>query len=190
MMPSREEIERALWGAWLLLRRDPAAFAQFDLSVEGFWRSFFAAVLAAPAYAVLVVDQHMLRGTDAGVGALAASEVLAYGLGWVHFPLVALFLTRWFDLTDRYVPLIVASNWAAVLQVAFFLGVLAFSKLMPPALAAVLLTAATLAVLTYQWLVIRISLESTPGLALGFLVADMVASWIINLLIDLAFQSG
>ena len=51
-MPDREEVLGALYGAYRLARIDPAGMTYFNLSFEGFWRSFFAAVLVAPAYAV------------------------------------------------------------------------------------------------------------------------------------------
>ena len=45
-MPSMADTKRALEGAWLIARRDPGAMSRFDLTVEGFWASFFAAVVA------------------------------------------------------------------------------------------------------------------------------------------------
>jgi hypothetical protein len=54
-MPSYAEIQRALQGAWLLARGDTRGMGLFDLSVEGFWRSFAAALLAAPAYVLVLL---------------------------------------------------------------------------------------------------------------------------------------
>ena len=44
----REQIARGIRGALLLARFDARGMEYFDLSVEGFWDSFFGAVLAAP----------------------------------------------------------------------------------------------------------------------------------------------
>ena len=42
--------------------------AHFNLTVEGFWRSFFAAVLVAPAYAILVGMQLSAEAEDSTWG--------------------------------------------------------------------------------------------------------------------------
>ena len=54
-MPSLAEVARAIYGAWRLMLFDADGMTFFDLSTGGFWRSFFAAVVVAPLYAVLVV---------------------------------------------------------------------------------------------------------------------------------------
>ena len=50
MLPTPSEILKALYGVYLLARRHPDAPAMFDCSVDGFWRSLFAAVLVLPAH--------------------------------------------------------------------------------------------------------------------------------------------
>ena len=47
MIPSLHEIFYGVFGAWRLFRLDPKAMAYFDNSVEGFWKSFFAAGTAS-----------------------------------------------------------------------------------------------------------------------------------------------
>ena len=54
MTPSWREIVYGVFGAWRLFRRDSGAMTYFDDSVDGFWKSFFAAVLIAPAYGIIV----------------------------------------------------------------------------------------------------------------------------------------
>ena len=62
--PPAQEILSGLYGAWRLLRRDPQqAEACFRADATGFWNSFFAAVLVAPGYAVLV-GLHLAGGPD------------------------------------------------------------------------------------------------------------------------------
>ena len=57
-MPSYAEIQRSVQAAWLLARGDTRGMALFDLSLEGFWKSFAAALLVAPAYAIVLLDQY------------------------------------------------------------------------------------------------------------------------------------
>ena len=48
-MPDRQEVLSALYGAYRLAWFDVSGMTFLNLTVEGFWRSFFAAVLVAPA---------------------------------------------------------------------------------------------------------------------------------------------
>ena len=61
-MPSYAEIQRSVQAAWLLARGDTRGMALFDLSLEGFWKSFAAALLVAPAYAIVLLDQYSVIG--------------------------------------------------------------------------------------------------------------------------------
>ena len=93
-MPDREEVLSALYGAYRLAWFDVAGMAHFNLTVDGFWRSFFAAVLVAPAYAILVGLQ-VASGEEAiDPGLLLLGESIGYILAWCAFPLVAIVLTR------------------------------------------------------------------------------------------------
>ena len=53
-MPSANQVMYALYGAYRLARFDAAGMRYFETSIEGFWRSFFAAVIVAPPYALLL----------------------------------------------------------------------------------------------------------------------------------------
>ena len=48
MIPDQQEVIRSIYGAWRLPWLDRSGMGHFNLSVDGFWRSFFAAVLVAP----------------------------------------------------------------------------------------------------------------------------------------------
>src|SRR5262245_44588161 len=130
-MISLGEIVRSVMGAWRLARLDPAGMGYFDTSIAGFWRSFWAAAVVAPPYFFLV----SFRVSAAHDGPFHAwlAEILAYLIGWTAFPVAALYLTEVFDRGKRYVPYIVAYNWAAVIQVAVdFTATLAVSLFMGP----------------------------------------------------------
>ncbi len=80
----REEIARGIRGAVLLARFDARGMEYFDLSVEGFWDSFFGAVLAAPiAIYWLVIG---FPESTASTGWVIAVEVVRYLIGWIWFP--------------------------------------------------------------------------------------------------------
>jgi hypothetical protein len=183
-MPSYAEIERALQGAWLLARGETRGMGLFDLSVEGFWKSFAAALLAAPAYLLVLLEQYAVLGRPEHLAGTVAAEILAYACGWLAFPVAAAFLTRLLGLGGRYVPLVVASNWGAMLQIGLYTVVVLVSLILPGEPRTLLLLAATAAVLVYQWFVIRTALETSGGIAFGFVVFDVLLSVAVTRGID------
>jgi hypothetical protein len=179
-MPGRTEIVSSIYGAYRLARLDQAGMTHFNLSVEGFWHSFFAALLVAPGYALLV-SERLLEDGDIGLGRFAMVEGVAYLLGWAAFPLAALILTHAMDLGRNYVTLIVAANWAAVIQIAILLAGQIVGFVLPVVLASLILIVITGSVLFYQWFVIRTALQTTGGIALALVVVDLLINIMINL---------
>lgn len=180
-MPDRREVLYSLYGAYRLARLDPAGMTYFNLTVEGFWASFFAAVLVAPGYAVLVGQKLLARTDDFDPGWAMLVQIVAYVLSWAAFPLAALVLTQVLNLGRNYVPLIVAVNWAAVLQVGLFLAAMMVSLILPALLAGLVLTVVTGSILFYQWFVTRTALQTTGGIALLLVLIDLVLNTMINL---------
>ena len=46
-MPLNQEVARSIFAAWRIARFDAGAMNYFNLTLEGFWRSFFAAGLSS-----------------------------------------------------------------------------------------------------------------------------------------------
>ena len=183
-MPTSAEIARHLEGAWLLARGDRRGLGRLDLSVEGFWRSFSAAFLIAPAYALVLLEQYAAVGWPEHGWRTALTELVAYACGWVAFPIAAIFLTRLLNLAGRYVVLVVAANWSAVLQIALYAAAVTLSLVLPAPLRGPLLLAATLVILGYQWFVIRTALDTTTGTAIGLLLIDVLLGMMVSRTID------
>lgn len=180
-MPDRAEVASALYGAYRLAWFDPTGMAHFNLTFDGFWRSFFAAVLVAPAYAILVGLQVAAEPEAVDLGLVVVTESIGYVLAWAAFPLVAIVLTRVLGLDRHYVALIVALNWTAVLQTVLFMIVVLVGPMLPAALGTLLITLMTGAILLYQGFVIRSALETTTGIALMLLLVDLVVTALINI---------
>jgi hypothetical protein len=186
-MPDRAEVLSALYGAYRLAWFDAAGMTYFNLTFDGFWRSFFAAVLVAPAYAILVGLQVASEEEPVNPGLLLLTESIGYVLAWGAFPLIAIVLTRLLGLGRNYVALIVALNWTAVLQTALFLAVVLLNPLLPEILGTLAITLTTGAILVYQWFVIRTALETTGGVALMLLLVDLILTSMINMGADRVF---
>lgn len=179
-MPSLPELRSAFEGALLLARGNPAGMARFDLTVEGFWRSFLAMVIAAPAYILLLVDQYSTSGVGAHIGVVVMVEALAYVVGWCAFPVAAILLTRLLGLGSRYVALVVAGNWCGLVQVLILGAAVLVAGLAPAAVRGLVGLAALLAVLTYQWFVVRTALGTSSGIAAALVVVDVLLSMLVH----------
>ncbi|MCV0394765.1 MAG: transporter [Rhizobiaceae bacterium] len=128
-MPTADEIQTYLAGAWRLMSGRPDGIRMLDVSADGFWNSFFAIVIALPAMVVgwVTIANDLAMLGDGAPGRLFVVVTLAFVdlMAWI-VPLVALaVMARPLGVADRFVHLVVANNWASVLIVWL---------LLPPAL--------------------------------------------------------
>lgn len=133
-MPSTEEIQASLTGAWRLMSGKVEGLRLLDLSADGFWNSFFALAVAAPALAVGWVSIAGRIGDPAAVsGRLdVALRLAVIDLGSWVLPLVALALVaRRVGIGDRFVHYVVACNWASAI-VAWLMLPAALTRLFLP----------------------------------------------------------
>ena len=171
-----------LTGAWRLARLDPGGLRYFDATLEGFWQSFQAAVIAAPIYVLLIllrVDEHPL--SDDPLRALLI-EAIGYVISWTAFPLVVWYVTRALNVSQRYFTYMVAYNWAVVLQVVAYLpvAVLAALGVMPSGTVTILALVVTAAVLYYQFFIARTALQVDVLPAIGL----VALSFMLDLVLD------
>lgn len=116
-MPSGDEIQTYLVGAWRLMMGKPDGVRALDVSADGFWNSFFAILVAFPALSVSWAALAAELSED-GLGSrfsillrLAVIDVAAWVLPLLVLGLVA----RPAGILDRYPHFVVASNWASAL---------------------------------------------------------------------------
>ncbi|KAB2861278.1 MAG: transporter, partial [Bauldia sp.] len=120
-MPPAEDIYRQLSGAWRMMTGKRDGLRLLDLTLDGFWNSFFAIVVAGPAMlASWVPLAGELSGAGAGFGMrlsmLVRLAIVDVG-AWV-LPLVGLAAVAGYaGLRARFVHFVVASNWASAIFV-------------------------------------------------------------------------
>ena len=183
MIPDQQEVARSIYGAYRLAWLDRSGMSHFNLSVDGFWHSFFAAVLVAPGYALLVVQDLIDRPEAVSPAWAFVIETLGYAISWAAFPLIAIVATQLLGLSRNYAAMIIAANWAAVIQIGAFLVAVALGFVLP-ALAGFTVTLATVAILVYQWFVFRTALNTTGGIAIALVLVDLLANAAISLTAD------
>ena len=169
-----------LSGAWAVMRGRANGLTSLDLSLEGFWRSFAAIALVAPFTLLALLSQQRLA--EAAGESLAPSglglEAIALIVDWFAFPLVFAVLARPLGLGGRYVPFIVARNWASVIIAALVAVIHAahILGLVPSQVAPVLLFAAVGVALHFSYMIARTALGVPIGLAIPIVVLDLLIS--------------
>ncbi|MGB8276083.1 MAG: hypothetical protein WCF16_12540 [Alphaproteobacteria bacterium] len=174
------EVVSSLEGALRLARGDAGGMACFNRSLEGFWRSFFAAIIAAPAYMALAAP--VGEGASGDLLRPVLVDAIAYVIGWVAFPLAMTYVAAVLQREDRYLGYIVAYNWAQVPQAFLYLTgaimVRVFGIAEP--LNQVLGVTVLGAILVYTWFVARTALEITRVQAVGLVGLDIGLTIVIG----------
>lgn len=190
-MLTRDEITRSLTGAWELFLDRPGAMRFFDMSVDGFWRSFAAVVLVVPSYAFAVLADQRMAAADptlpleSGTG-LMVHNGIGLALDWIALPLILALLARPLGIARHYPEFVVARNWCAVLAAVPFgvIGLLIVAGVVGADFGSLLMLAALVAVLRYNYVIARRSLEASVGFAIGIVVLDFVVSLTLALSLD------
>jgi len=180
------EVRLALAGTWRLARGDRGGLFCFDRSLDGFWRSFRAAIIAYPFYLVLLAMRvSVAEWQRSGGWRILAVETIGYVIGWVAFPLLMLTVTQHLGRAHRFFDFMVPYNWCQVPQSALFVLVgLAFeSGMLGPRSAAGIGLVAVVATLIYEWYVwyiARVALDITGPTAVFIAVLDFVLGVLIS----------
>lgn len=189
-MLSADETYASLAGAWRLMFGKADGLRLLDLSADGFWNSFFAIIVAAPALIVGWVGiANEIGDPDAFAGRLGMLvRLAAVDIGSWVLPLVALALVApRAGIGGRFVHYVVASNWASAI-IAWLMLPSALVRLVLPesseisSLVSLLLFALSM-VLTWRMTNATIG----KGAAIG--TAVFVGMFIASLLVLFALQA-
>lgn len=192
-MLNRDEIARSLTGAWALFLDRPDALHHFDISLDGFWRSFRVVVLVLPMYVLTSLADRTLVAETTGPTPDAASflldNVARLGLDWIALPIVLALAAQPLGITRNYSVFIIARNWGSVIATAPFgaVSVLLIAGLIGPEIAHFLMLAALMVALRYNYLIARRALDAAVGFAVGIVVLDLAISLTIALTLDAVF---
>ena len=176
-------IRENLTGAWQLMLGRPEGLNRLDTSLEGFWRSFAAVILIVP-FALLASLSQGVIAADAGVTVepLSGSGLTLQGItilaDWFAFPIVFAALAKPFGLGSRYVPFIVARNWASVIMSAMVgaVHVLHLVGILSGLLTPFVLIIVFAVTLRFAYVIARIALAVSMGMALPVVMLDLLIS--------------
>ncbi|AXS42379.1 hypothetical protein D1F64_02395 [Breoghania sp. L-A4] len=194
-MPSVEETRRSLAASWDLFKGRPHAMRGFDVSIEGFWRSFGVIVLLIVPYAVTVIAEQriiaeeviLLEGTFSE-RAYVLAKAIGFVLDWICYPVIMALLARPLAISHRYVGYIVARNWTSAIAILPYMvpALLYNFGMINAGLTMVLTLIAVGFVLRYRYVVARAALNATVSLAIGLVVLDTLLSFLIGTAVNRA----
>jgi hypothetical protein len=150
-MLSADETQAALAGAWELMFGRTEGLRRLDLSADGFWNSFFAIVVAAPAMIVGWVEvANEIGDPDLFLGRLGVLVRLAIiDLGAWVLPLAGLaLLAPHVGIGGSFVRYVVASNWSSAIIAWIMLPSVLVRLVLPVGSEAVWLVSLTLFLLS------------------------------------------
>lgn len=182
MTLTAREVVYSIFGAYRLAMLDKTGLNYLDRSPEGAIRSFNAALIVLPAYAVLVVLRLWDVLPDVSLLRFVTVEGLAYVISWTAFPLAMFHISGLLDRSERYFDFLSAYNWSSVIQMGVYLPVVAVadSGLLPEGLDEGLVLGVTMLVLMYQWFIARTTLDINGGSAAGVVLLDMILAIFIT----------
>ena len=176
------ELTRGIYGAYRLARFDPRGMTYFDISVDGFWKSFYAAALILPLYAILLAFQYQNPVLETHPLRFILVEGIGYSIHWTAFPVIMISLVRLFDRVGHYMRFIIAYNWAEVIQsfISLPFAIMIEMDLISREAGTVIWLMLISAFMFYVWFITRVALNITPGTAVGIVVFDFLLGIFVN----------
>ncbi len=175
-MITRQEAIEGLYGAWRLFLRDPGAVALFDDSPNGFFKSFFCAVLVLPAYILLAALGPGAVEPTRGILATLVVEASAYVIGWVAWPLVMAHVAPLIGRERQYRLYIVAFNWSNAVQIGLFLSILLLNLagVVPDRALPLVNLIALIVAIFYHMFILRVTMDLRGLGAFGLVFGEFV----------------
>lgn len=186
-----EEIQQYLAGAWRLMLGKADGVRLLDLSADGFWNSFTAILIAAPALIVgwvglsddLSMQGLVLVGRFGIILRLAVIDIGAWIVPLAAFALVA---SR-AGVGDRFVQYVVASNWASAIIAWLMLPAALLRMLLPGSQDLIALVSMILFILSMVLSWRMTNAVISKGAAVGSAV--FAAMFAVSLIVLLSLQS-
>jgi hypothetical protein len=196
-MLSVATIRENVSGAWAVMRGQPEGLARLDLSLDGFWRSFAVVILLIPFIVLALASQRELMAASGQAVAPIGTGEIALGLvillvDWFTFPLIFAALARPFGLGQRYIPFIVARNWAALIisAIAASVHALNLTGVAPPDLVSILLLVTLGVTVRFAYIIARTTLAAPIGVVLPIVFLDLLISVTVWALFDRLAYGG
>jgi hypothetical protein len=176
------EIVNSLFGSLRLACGDKNGMNYFNTSHLGFWRSFTAAIIVAPIFALLLSVRYAVSSNDVNLFRFVLIYAIAYIIGWAAFPIIINYVTDVLGHGKKFVRYIIIYNWASVLQNFIYLpfAILVEAQLIHGTAASIIGLCLLSLVFLYTAFITKTALEVSNGIAAAIIVFDLILSVIIS----------
>jgi hypothetical protein len=193
MLPTSLEVARSLQGSWRLMQEGEKALRALDLSRDGFFKSYGAIILTAPAFLAFLAAVRIRQGQSNADGLFTAPDIAALTLAqqavsFLLLPALVMALLWGVARTARGTAFLISWNWAEVI-VTMLLAVPAalYAIGFIPPVVAVMFTCAFAAIAArLRYAVARATLGLSAPIALGV----VAMTFAVELSIASAFAVG
>ena len=181
-MPDSQTIQQSLLGAARMMIGKADGLRRMDFSIDGFWDSFYAMVLAAPPLLISWIaaanDSLDVPGATGSVGYVTFANGIIEIAAWV-LPIILLgFALNKTIIADRFIPYVVATNWASVIVAWYMLPISLLRLFAPQAqdLTTTLSLAAFIATMIFVWRLTNVVIGKGAAIASGVFAGMFAAS--------------
>lgn len=190
--PSLAESIAYIHGGFRLffLKRD--ALILFGDQPSDFWKSFWCAALLLPLHIWLFSDIVVPEGaTPPGPFQHWGGELIGYVIQWVYWPLIVGHAVVAMKREDRFVPYVVAYNWAQAAPTILVCIPLIVDRIVPLGPVVELVGFGLLIwSVVFRIFLARVALAASRGMAAGLVAADFIIGFVVLELTALVVLSG
>jgi hypothetical protein len=172
--PIIREVKRSIWGAARFASFDPRGLHYFNLTIEGFWRSFLAAVASLPFF--IAIDALSYRPTEF---IHYLNLAVGYGISWIALPIVMVPVVIALELRPVYVPFVITYNWATFITYGLALVTVLLYQA-DNSIGASLSLAFWMVSCLYRWFVAKVALNAGILIPIVVVMMDEVLSALIS----------
>ncbi|MEO1379367.1 MAG: hypothetical protein AAFU69_03300 [Pseudomonadota bacterium] len=163
-----------------IVRGDPSALDDMDVSTDGFWRSFQAIIVALPAtfFTWVIFGQDLIaEGVVASVFSLVGRQAVIDIILWL-LPIIILAIAMpQLGLGKNNTGLIIARNWLSAI-VAYLVAAIALLYMVAPEEANGFIALLFLATIMVSiWMFLRVTIAALPqsrGIAYAIVIIEIV----------------
>lgn len=170
-------IQYSLKAALKLVKLNPHSMEFFDLSSDGFWKSFWAIAVMLPGLVLVSVFQYQGVADQSSPEEIMAypflSNVVFFFLALPFTAFVMAYFTKFMKISEHYASMVIAYNWmsALVYLIMSFMTVILGSGLLSNSIAGVILTVVGFYFSIYiHWFTFKVGLQISGALAVGVLI--------------------
>ncbi len=184
------EAAHGVFGAWRLLHFDRSGLGHFRATPEGFWNSFWVALIALPTEAImslLVLAALPETAPEASLGRVTLVFVFIFAVRWLTYLAVMAEISEAILRREHFVTYAIAYNWSQVIRIVILLpavAIFAVDGAGGSGWGFAIFYAAQMGLWVYSWVIARIALDAPRGAAFLTVVIEIAIAGVFALLFN------